>query len=185
VKPDELRKGMENEALSVEDASWARETRRYLRWTEQGAVQFLSPLFGAFALAACWHVLRVVWGRYLWQMDQNPFGAWAASHPAGFDLVFLSLLIGVGLGLGWLRVRPLPGAAALALVPVWVWLIGALVRYDGIWREANGTVLDGATADFVAYPLTLNSLTFSAGCLLVGLFTILAGTRLRRRWSLP
>lgn len=182
MRADEWQRAMANEADNVQDAVWARETRRFL-WASGGSsllAQALPPLVGAALLAACWHGLVVLVARASWQMDRNPLGVWGMGHPVRFDLVFLGLLIGVGLVLGVLRVRPLLGGALLALIPLWAWLIGAAVRYDGVWRGPDGQVMDAAARDFVAYTLTSGSLTFAAGCALFGALSIWVGSRLGR-----
>ncbi|MDL2345491.1 hypothetical protein QOL99_15225 [Deinococcus sp. MIMF12] len=182
MRPDEWQQAMENEAASVEDGGWARETRRFMRVRRGYSLlgQVLPPLMSAALLAACWHGLVVLVARALWQMDRNPLGVWGMVHPMRFDLAFLGLLIGVGLMLGALRVRPLPGGALLALIPLWAWLIGAAVRYDGVWRGPDGQVMDAAARDFVTYTLTGGSLTFAAGCAVFGMLSIWVGSRLSR-----
>lgn len=183
MRADEWQKGMEHEAASVEDTAWAREARRFL-WVRRGRhflTQALPPLVSAALLAACWHGLVVLVARASWQMDHNPLGVWGMVHPMRFDLVFLGLLMGAGLMLGSLRVRPLLGGALLALIPLWAWLIGATVRYDGVWKGPDGQVIDDASRDFVTFTLTSGSLTFAACCALVGTLSIWAGLRLSRR----
>lgn len=182
MRTDEWQTAMANEAESVQDVPWARETRRVL-WASRGGSllkQALPPLVSAAFLAACWHGLVVLVARASWQIDHNPLGVWGMVHPMRFDLVFLGLLIGVGLMLGALRVRPLLGGGLLALIPLWAWVIGATVRYDGIWRGPDAQVIDDAARDFVTYTLTSGSLTLAVWCAGIGTLSIWAGSRLGR-----
>ncbi|WP_102127038.1 hypothetical protein [Deinococcus planocerae] len=187
MRPDDWRRGMENEAASVEDAGWASDVRRTLRRARVTSLlsQGLLSLTAALALAACWLAVPVLISRAAWHIDTNPLGTWGLANPVRFDLLFLGLLTGTGLALGWLRVRLWLGTVILTLIPLWIWVLGVLVRSEGVWHEPDGTLTDSPSYDFATYTFTTGSLIFSLSCLVVGLLSITAGIRLRRRKLTP
>jgi hypothetical protein len=77
VRPEEWREGMENEAASVEDAGWAREThsascylvRRPLLWDALLSVVFVTVNGYVFTIL----VASLI--RYTLRLDANPIGA--------------------------------------------------------------------------------------------------------------
>lgn len=183
MTPDDWRLGMENEAASVDDVQWARETQHVVLLGKRRKLlsDTLASLGAALALAALWMTGLVLISRVSWNMDANPFGAWALVNTVRFDLVFLGLLLTTGLFLGWSGVQPGRVALTLALLPILLWLIGQSVQVEGVWTEPGTNIASERTTDFAVYRLNVNTLIFAFDAALVGLLSAWAGQTLRRR----
>ncbi|PTA69591.1 hypothetical protein [Deinococcus arcticus] len=181
MTPEDWRQGMENEARSVQDAAWCRETqwaaRRAPAWGLQVSVYGLLLAGLGYALTALTdHAIRFTVLR-----DFNPVGEWVMTrlgYTGLFDLgLFLlpALLAGV---MALLRFAPgvLTLLGALAFVPMGT---GAWVyrrTHEGLTLPTlNGTELlnlGGYAGGFSAERLVVGALLIG-GC-------ALAGHRLRR-----
>lgn len=183
MTPDEWQKGMENEAASVKDVQWARETQNVVLQGKRRKLltDTLVSLGAALALAALWMTGLVLVSRFAWNMDANPFGAWFSVNPVRFDLSFLGLLLTAGLILGWRGVQPGRVALALALLPVLLWLIGLGVQIEGVWMEPGTKVPTDYTTDFAVFTLNVSKWNFAFGAALSGFFSAWTGRTLRRK----
>lgn len=183
MTPEDWHNGMENEALSVEDAQWAQATQRAVLQSKRHKFlsDTLAALGTALALAALWMTGLVLVSRASWNMDTNPFGVWAMVNMVRFDLVFLGLLLITGLLLGWRGIQPGRVTLIMALLPLLLWLIGLGVQSEGVWIEPGTKVPTGYTTDFAVFTLNVNTLIFAFDAALVGLFGAWAGQTLCRR----
>ncbi|CAM3823372.1 hypothetical protein [Deinococcus frigens] len=174
---------MENEAASVKDVQWARETQHVVLQGKRRKLltDTLASLSAALVLAALWMTGLVLVSRFAWHMDANLLGAWSSVNPVTFDLLFLGLILLTGLFLGWRGVPPGRVAVALALLPVLLWLIGLSVHSEGVWTEPGTNVATDQTIDFAVFTLDATRLNFAAGAAFVGFLSAWAGRTLRRR----
>lgn len=183
MTPEEWRLGMENEAASVQDAQWARETQGVALLSKRRKLltDSLASLGVALVLALIWMTGLVLVSRVAWNMDTNPFGAWAMVDTVRFDLVFLGLLLTTGLFLGWWGVQPGRVALTLVLLPVLLWLIGQSVQVEGVWTEPGTNIASDHTTDFAVYKLNVNTFIFAFDAALISFLSAWAGRTLRRR----
>lgn len=119
MRPEEWRRGMENEAASVEDAGWAKEARGAARRLSfrHFLVSFLLSLLALEVLALA--VTGYATG-----------GAFGFLEPVGgfpYGLVTSVAALGISYLLGRARMAPVAVAAASALFPVLTWLSSALI----------------------------------------------------------
>ncbi len=178
---------MENEAASVEDEGWARETRQHVSLLRQHAfvVDCLLAVLALSVLSAFWLCGWVLFLRYAWHMDQNVVGGWFNVNKVRFDLLMVGILILLGLALGLRGIKPKYAALTLAALPLLLWLIGKLVYVEGVWDDPTVKFDQHFTADFVEYPLRLDRLLTAAGCALFGFLGAWAGNGVRRKRALP
>ncbi len=112
MTPDEWKTGMQNEASSVNDQTWAAQTRLAAgRFGWRGA-GVSAAVFAALGVGV------VLLGQYIWRQDA-PDAVWVG-------VMILSGVVGALLGLR--RVRPLEaGAGALAFLPgAWLGVVALL-----------------------------------------------------------
>lgn len=180
MTPDEWRKGLENEAASVEDGAWARETQRYLRRPPQhlgllavAALVLSVAVSGAATLGTQLPVLAREAARngtdlstfLIWNGLGNPQPIETVSY--GHDPAFPSLPLLMALLIG-------AAFAARARLPHWLILLCAAA---GTLTVATLTNL--VLPDFAGFPLV--PLMIALGVAALG---ILLGLPLQHRRTL-
>ena len=109
MTPEEWKEGMENEAASVNDAAWAKETRRAIG-TGKTAHVVLSFLFTLELLTLC--VLA-----YLFALTSNQMTINSASATL-VTAVITAFTFGLAVLMGVMRCYPASVALAFALIPL-------------------------------------------------------------------
>lgn len=140
MKPEDWRKGMENEAASVEDREWARETRQVAR--RQQVWRSTGHLFLALAVAeALLLLLNAVTVQQSWSAVQSrPWFTHEAAWWAFSLTLMLTLNVGAGVLLGLCRVAPRIALPVFLTFPVLQFLTGLMVSRPG--RPFPGSTLE-------------------------------------------
>lgn len=131
MTPDEWKTGMQNEASSVNDQTWAAQTRLAAgRFGWRGA-GVSAAVFAALGVGV------VLLGQYIWRQDA-PDAVWVG-------VMILSGVVGALLGLR--RVRPLEaGAGALAFLPgAWLAVVALQAALSDAAPRDPGVADQGAT----------------------------------------
>ncbi|GAA5532028.1 hypothetical protein [Deinococcus aluminii] len=129
MRPDEWREGMENEAASVEDEAWSRETRWAAGQRSLGGDVLLASV-GALSISGLYWWLWLGMVRCNFGLTPaDSYGCWVKANMHVLDpVVPYVLLTGIGLALGLGRVRLSVAAAVFLLIPVFVTLVAAALQ---------------------------------------------------------